>query len=301
MNIAVLMSTYNGQQYIKEQIESILAQEGDFKLYLWVRDDGSTDGTQQILQQYADRGQLQWYTGKNLRSAKSFLDLVSHCPGYEYYAFADQDDTWYPNKLSRGISAIEQMQCPAISCANARLVDARGEFLGRNVYQRIPHDDFYSVVCGGNIMGCTMTFNSKLAQILQRHPVPEAVTMHDAILLDICTLYGGRIVFDMEPYMDYRQHGSNVVGTQWKKTDAIKSRLDEIRQPQPISIAQQAKAILDVYEDAPQGEKREFLERVSHYRDSFWKALSLACSGKPKYNGLNMAVTKRLTILLRNR
>ncbi len=301
MKAVVLMSTYNGEKYIREQLDSILAQQGAFEVNICVRDDGSSDGTCRILQEYADAGKLQWYTGRNLRSARSFFDLVQHCRGYDYYAFADQDDYWHPDKLKEAIAALEDKKCPAIYCANARLVDSNGADLGRNVYNRVPHCDFYSVVCGGNIMGCTMVFNDSLARLIQENPVPEHMIMHDSIILSICTLHDGVIVFDEKPYMDYRQHGSNVVGAQWTKWDALKDRLERITKPQEISIAQQAESVLAAYPDSQNTEKRKFLQRVAAYRKSFGSAISLSCSRKPKFNGVNMAITMRLAILFRNR
>ena len=66
MKVVVLLSSYNGEKYIQEQIDSILHQEGDFELDLWIRDDNSTDRTREILKKYEKAGKLQWYTGKNL-------------------------------------------------------------------------------------------------------------------------------------------------------------------------------------------------------------------------------------------
>lgn len=81
MKAAVLMSTYNGARFIREQLDSILDQTGEFELDLWVRDDGSTDGTKDILNDYESRGLLRWYTGENLGPAQSFLDLVRQHSG----------------------------------------------------------------------------------------------------------------------------------------------------------------------------------------------------------------------------
>ena len=72
---SVLMSTYNGERYLRQQIDSILQQEG-VKVQLLVRDDGSTDNTLDILNGYAQKGLLKWYQGENLKSARSFLTLL---------------------------------------------------------------------------------------------------------------------------------------------------------------------------------------------------------------------------------
>lgn len=301
MKLAVLLSSYNGEKFIKEQIDSILAQRGDFSLDLWVRDDGSSDSTTQILEEYAQAGKLRWYTGNNLKPAKSFMDLLLHCPGYDYYAFADQDDYWYPEKLQIGLDLLKDITGPAISFANARLVDGSLQPLGRNVYKNPPQKDFYSLVCGSNIIGCTMVLNSTLARMAQEKPMPEELFMHDYYLLNLCTLYDGTVVYDPMPHMDYRQHGGNVIGAKWTKMDALKDRFRRITTPAKVSIAVQSQSLDVLYPDAPNKEKQTFLKKVAGYRRSFFTALSLACSRKPHFNGKNMAITIRLSFLLRNR
>lgn len=299
MRLAVLLSSYNGEKFIREQISSILTQQGDFTLDLIVRDDGSTDGTPAILQEYADAGKLRWYTGENLKPAQSFLHLLKNAPDYDYYAFADQDDYWHPDKLSAALRTIEDAPGPAIACANARLVDGELNGLGRNVYQRIPKTDFYSLLVGSNIIGCTMVFNREMARLVQEKPAPKEIFMHDSYLLQLCALEGGTIVYDEVPHMDYRQHGGNVVGAKWTKWDALCDRIRRITTPNKVSIATQAQSLMDLYPGT--GDKGAFLRQVASYRRSFGSALTLACSRKPRFNGRNMELTIRLAILLRNR
>lgn len=301
MKVAVLMSTYNGEKYLEEQIRSILGQQGDFFLELWVRDDGSQDRTRELLETYAQEGKLQWYTGVNLKPAKSFLDLLLHCPGYDYYAFADQDDIWYPDKLQRGIGLLQDCDGPGISFANAQLVDGELNPLGRNVYKRQPRTDFYSLLIAGNVLGCTMLLNREMAELVRGKSMPETINMHDYYLLNLCTLYGGTVAYEQTPCMDYRQHGANVVGAKWTKCSALQDRLRRITTPAKVSIATQAQTILRQYGDAPDEEKVAFLRQVAEYRHSFLTAMRLACSRKPRFNGKNMEFTIRLAILLRNR
>lgn len=301
MKIAVLMSSYNGERYIKTQIDSVLAQEVDGQVDLWVRDDGSSDATREILQQYADEGKLRWYTGENLKPAKSFLDLVKHCPGYDYYAFCDQDDYWHPDKLEQGIARIRQAQGPAMSFANARLVDSQLNDLGRSVYNRIPRTDFYSVTCGGGILGCTVIFNRAVAELIAAYGNPEKLIMHDSYAAILCTLFDGVIEFDPQPHMDYRQHGTNAVGTNWTKWDALKDRLNRITTREVVTIAEMAQSILDGAPGGADPEKLAFLRRVANYPKRFRSAVSLALSSKPKFNGPSMELTMRLAIVLRNR
>ena len=107
-NILVLMSTYNGEKYLKEQIDSILAQK-NVEVTIQVRDDGSTDGTIRILEEYQKCGKLNWYSSTNMGPAKSFLDLVYNAPlKYDYYAFCDQDDYWKEDKLYKAIETVSE-------------------------------------------------------------------------------------------------------------------------------------------------------------------------------------------------
>lgn len=299
MRLAVLLSSYNGEKFIARQLDSILAQTGDFSLDIIVRDDGSTDATCDILQVYADAGKLRWYTGQNLKPAKSFLDLLYNAPGYDFYAFCDQDDYWYPEKLQSALSAISQEKKPAIAFCNARLTDGDLNPLGRNVYKRRPRTDFYSLLVGSNIIGCTMVFNSQMARLVQEKPLPGEIFMHDSYLLQLCALEGGSILYDEDPHMDYCQHGGNVVGAKWTKWDALRDRIHRVTKPNKVSIATQAKSLMDLYPG--EGEKGAFLAQVATYRRSFSSALKLAASKKPKFNGRNMEITYRLAILLRNR
>ena len=105
--IQVLMSTYNGKDYLREQIDSILAQnckeQMGVSLKLFIRDDGSKDGTQKILDEYAEKypDRISWYQGENIGVIKSFFELMEKSDEKaEYYAFSDQDDYWHKEKLS---------------------------------------------------------------------------------------------------------------------------------------------------------------------------------------------------------
>lgn len=301
MKLAVLMSCYNGERFLRQQIDSILAQQCDAQVELWVRDDGSTDGTAAILQSYADAGKLRWYQGENCKPAKSFLDLVRHCEGYDFYAFADQDDVWYPEKLQAGLDRLKSLSGPGLAFANAHLVSGDLSDLGRNVYQKTPRCDFYSLLCGANVMGCTAMFNRALADLVRGVAMPEKLIMHDVYLAVLCALFDGTVVYDPAPYMDYRQHGANAVGAQWTKWAALKNRLHRITGKAKVSISEQAQSLLTLYPDIPNENHLQFLKQVCGYRRNIFTAAALACSRKPRYNSRNMAVTMRLAIFLRNR
>lgn len=301
MRLAVLMSTYNGERFIRQQIDSILGQVCNCQVDLCVRDDGSWDNTIAILEEYAAAGKLHWYRGKNLKPAKSFLDLLKHCPGYDYYAFSDQDDYWYPDKLQNSIDRLSGIIIPALSFANARLVDVALQPLGRNVYRNPPHTDFWSVTCGAGILGCTVVFNKMLAHLIQEKPLPQELIMHDYYLGIVCALHDGMILYDHAPCMDYRQHGSNVIGSSSRKIDALKDRIRQLTVKNSRTLDMMAASICENYPDVPNRENWEWLYNVSRYRESFFRAAKLALDWRPTYNSRNMEITLRLSILLRNR
>ena len=103
--VQVFLSSYNGEKYIEEQIDSVLQQKG-VEVRILVRDDGSNDKTVDILEMLYKKGKINFYKGENIGYAKSFLNLLTHDNKADYYAFCDQDDFWLSNKLIEGIKKI---------------------------------------------------------------------------------------------------------------------------------------------------------------------------------------------------
>lgn len=299
--IAILMSTYNGECFLREQIESILHQNCSICFDLYVRDDGSTDRTQAILEEYASAGILKWYAGTNVGSACSFLKLLKKCPGYNYYAFADQDDFWKPDKLKMGIRYLEGISYPMLYCSNAELVDEKLNTLNRLVYRKEPRTDFNTLACAGGLLGCTMICNDALAKVIIDGDMPSKIVMHDFFCALVCLAIGGEILYDGEAYMKYRQHSNNVVGVSYGFINIIKDRVREIISKPSVSIADQAAEVLQLYFSEISVEKREWLLRISDYRKSFFTRFLLSISPKTKYINVNMGIKLRGAILLGNR
>lgn len=295
------MSSYNGEKYIREQIDSILSQVGDFQLDLWIRDDGSKDSTKKILQQYANEGKLRWYSGSNLRPAKSFMDLLFHCPGYDLYSFADQDDYWMPNKIDAAVKKMEGQKGYVLYFGNAELVGSDLSALGRNVYKKNPKTDFETLTCAAGILGCTLMINSELAKQIQEIELPKNFIMHDFYIGEVCLALGGRIVYDPVVYMKYRQHENNVVGVANGALGIIKNRFKKITEKAEIGIAEQAQEIIRIYGKELRPESYKWLKQVAEYRNSLVKRIRLAVSRRTSYVNKNAAVTIRVGILLGNR
>ena len=122
-HVVVLLSTYNGERFLEEQLESIVAQKG-VKPTIIVRDDGSTDRTREILDKWQEGGRLRWYNGPNMGPARSFLNLLRDSDDADYYAFSDQDDYWLPEKLDVATSKLAPYgDEPALYFSQTQLVD----------------------------------------------------------------------------------------------------------------------------------------------------------------------------------
>lgn len=217
--VSVLMSTYNGERFLRHQIDTILAQEG-VEVRLLVRDDGSGDGTQHLLEEYKEKGLLDWYTGGNLGPARSFMHLLAEAPPAGFYAFADQDDHWLPDKLAAAVEHLGQTERPALCFCPVQPVDeALQPLLAAPAPQ--PQLTYGEALVYQFVNGCAMVFNAALRTIALRYE-PAELAMHDLWLYALCHAVGGQVYYDATPRLYYRQHAANVVGqgsalTLWKR------------------------------------------------------------------------------------
>lgn len=220
-DITVLLSSYNGEKYIKEQIDSILQQNG-VELRILIRDDGSTDKTVQIIESYQTKN-ISLIKGENVGSTRSFFELIKQAPESSFYAFSDQDDVWDPDKLSVAINHIKEFSSiPAIYSSNTRLVDCN---LKPIAYESLnPRTTLGSALVKNYATGCTIAFNQNLMKFLRRS-VDISVPYHDWWANLVALSVGGVSVYDTEPHISYRQHANNVVGATISKTQKWKSRL----------------------------------------------------------------------------
>lgn len=231
--VAVLMSTYNGEEFLKEQIDSILTQER-VKIELYVRDDGSSDRTVEILRSYAERGSLILYEGKNCGVGNSFMELVYTVDeNFDYYAFSDQDDIWLPDKVRCAVDTMQNQKNPTLYTGNQMLVDRTGRELGIR-YQEVPPTDYHQILCGNMLSGCTMVFNRELFCLLRdekRRPSSLLLQnrIHD-VWVAMTAAVTGAIFFDKESHILYRQHERNVVGAGKKKIgDRFKEVVEKMK------------------------------------------------------------------------
>lgn len=269
--VAVLLSTYNGHQYIRELVDSVLAQEGvDVKLQ--VRDDGSTDDTIEILKAYDDP-RITIRTGNNLKPALSFLTLLRECDDADYYAYCDQDDYWYPNKLITSIKELEVTSEPALFISTYDVCD---EHLNKMFTFDMKFEEPLSLqdtLLYRAPSACNMVFNHALREIINKSN-PSNVRMHDFWTLIVSEAHNYEIITSDVPLIMYRQHVGESVGI----TPTIMTRIRRLVNSFNNGNNErwrQAKDAYDVYKDEIPKEQREVLEAVVNYRDSFKNKIKL--------------------------
>lgn len=216
--VAVLMSTYNGEKYVKEQIQSILNQKGvDVKLI--VRDDGSSDSTVKIVKDFCSKcNNVVLFAESNVGCKWSFFKLAEYASqslrDYEYFAFSDQDDFWLQDKIRTAIDILNEVyqSSPLLYISETVLVDHN---LNKISIMTKPKSTFrYTIEESLMIQpapGCVMVFNKTLLDLFIKTNMND-MFLHDESLYKICLICGGKVIFDNRAFIYYRQHGNNTIG-----------------------------------------------------------------------------------------
>ena len=229
--VHILLSTYNGEKYIKEQLESIFSQTyGDIRLY--IRDDGSTDGTVEKIKQYLNAypeyaSRTQWIsneTHENLGYMQSFWELLKAASGADYYAFCDQDDVWLPEKVERGVRALEREQetskLPLLYFSNFYQCNENlSEKKAGLVYSGTIK--FENVLFYTPAFGFTIFINEKLRQ-MALGDFNHADLPHDGWVQKIAAAFG-KIIYDSACTAYYRRHENAVTANNASKLSLVRN------------------------------------------------------------------------------
>lgn len=211
--VDILLSTYNGQEWIDEQIRSIFAQDyPDWRLL--IRDDGSTDQTVEKLLAWKKRfpDRISLYLEENIGIVGSFNRLLSLSEAH-YIAFADQDDSFKPDKLSKLMSLMESDQ-PLLIHHDLEVVDATLKQLHPSFWAKMRLNlspNLSRLLVQNSVTGCACLFNRALLNIAA--PIPQEAAMHDHWIALSAAAFG-KIRALQEPLTLYRQHGRNQIGAQ---------------------------------------------------------------------------------------
>ncbi len=297
----VLLSTYNGEKYLAEQLDSLLAQDYT-DILIHIRDDGSADSTRLILDRYAARYKnISVVRGDNLGVAQSFFQLLQNADETaDYFAFCDQDDVWLPNKLSRAASALSEIdaQTPALYFSSFELVDEQLNHLGYPPPFR--YIGFQNALVQNVATGCTVVLNrAGRALVLSR--LPEHVIMHDWWSYLVMSALG-KLVYDDAVTVKYRQHASNAVGYGSSPLHRFGKKIARFTsQNLPIFYAhRQAQELNRLYADALSQNDLKTLDSFIHSKQSFLSRIRYALLGNVRRSSpLDTFLLKFLIILNR--
>ena len=296
------MSTYNGEKYLREQIDSILSQKG-VNVELFVRDDGSRDSTIDILSDYEKINKnIHVEQGANLGHTKSFIHALTSAPEFDYYAYSDQDDVWLDEKLISAVTLIKEKEfyhsknVPVIWHCNYNFVDSNLNFIrAYRQEKRICSLESFALSQYGR--GCAIVMNASVRKVLKNF---QAFCMtHDNSLFPLVCASAGYIILDPHVYFLYRQHGNNVSKPPATLKDRIMLALKNVTKKSRYGT-EYAKRILQVYGDKLPSDTRNNLILVAGYREHWLYRIKIILSPKFATGYFLRTLFGKIRILLGN-
>lgn len=273
--VEILLATYNGEQYLREQLESILSQDYD-NWIIRVCDDASSDSTYNILKEYQGQYPHKFILTKNRvrfgSAKKNFMQLIrsSTC---DYVMCCDQDDVWLPNKISVTINEMkknEQEDMPVLVHTDLKVVDSNLQVLSESFFE---HSNFrkefklHDILIQNFVTGCTMMMNRPMVTLMSRVVDCDNILMHDWVASVLATSTGKVAFVDM-PTMLYRQHAINSVGAKKYGFVLFVSKLKDAKMKQSlVNTMMQASVIADLYQDILDKDKYQFI----HQYGTLWE------------------------------
>lgn len=264
--VVILLSTFNGQRYLDELINSLYAQTYQ-NFSILVRDDGSSDQTVAILKKFTEKySNMTLIEGNNIGVIKSFSYLLKQCPAnlQQFYAFCDQDDVWQPAKIENAVRQLNATANPASALYCTRLEYTDSE-LNRIGFSAIPRFfGFENALIENSAIGCTMVFGAAIREtILAANP--ERMMMHDWWAYLAASAFG-QVIYDPEPGIRYRQHANNVVGWDKRLSKLLKKSSGFLRNilsdKQGLQSLRQAEYFLNTYPELPEEKQKLIVELI---------------------------------------
>jgi glycosyltransferase involved in cell wall biosynthesis len=272
--VQVLLSTYNGVEFLRPLLRS-LDEQTHPRLELLVRDDGSTDGTTELLREHAGPVPLELRAGAHVGLPATYFELLRESRAdADLFAFCDQDDVWLPGKVARAVEALGETDpaVPAMYCGRTQYVDRELRPMGLSDLPLRPLT-FQHALMQNVATGCTIVMN-RAARDLLAESTPDGVFMHDAWAYLVIAAFGS-VVYDPVPMVLYRQHGNNTIGRPRGWLDRL-VRL--VRHGWTWPHLLQAAQFERVYGARLQGDDRRALDRLLLSRTSFRHRVRYALS-----------------------
>lgn len=297
MKVAVVLSTYNGEKYLREQIESILSQTS-VDISLFIRDDGSTDGTKEILQNYESRKNVKIIYGNNVGYVRSFSTMLFQADQFDYYAFSDQDDYWLSNKIYEGCRQLEKFDLvPALYYSNLWVCNEKLEPQKKTSLDKRKMT-LRSVITRRSIAGCTMIINNKMYNVLvgDNNQASNITVSHDNYIVTLCYTIGGKVICDSNSYIHYRQHGQNTSGSTNSPIKRIRKEIKEIKNGKGNEV-RIASSILKHYSNCITSDSKATLELIQSVQGNYVSRLKCAISPSFSTGDIRLTIVGKIKML----
>ncbi len=283
-SVLVLLSTYNGERFLREQLDSLYSQI-NVNVQILARDDGSKDGTRDILSEYQmSKGQLNIIDGSNIGVANSFFKLVEyaseHYRHYDYFAYSDQDDVWFPDKLYKAVYLLEKSDYHyKLAYSSLTTTDENLKPLGCDAVDGIVYT-LNSNIVSNHIAGCCQVFNRALLEkinLINSHKTNRKITfLHDTWTSLVAFALDGYVIHDSFPRMYYRQHSGNVVGNNKEGLlNLYKKRISRYINAESRPKSDKCRYIQNLMWDEIPERNRPFIDLCANYRTSIIKKVRL--------------------------
>lgn len=267
--VMVLISTYNGEKYLEELLDSVLKQK-NVDVDILIRDDGSTDNTINIIKKYAQKeSNIEFFVGKNIGYAKSFWNLIKKTYNYKYYAFCDQDDIWQNNKLEQAVKMINDYSTediPILYTSNVISVNNNMEIISHNAFNCKKTLNIYESFQKSILPGCTFVFNDNAAQILKKYD--GYMESHDWAAYTIVTTFG-KVLYDTDSYIYYRIHENNTIGKKNSKVEEYISKIKRFFKKSTNTRSKFARDFFECYNDLLPDKIREEIKDLAYYKENY--------------------------------
>jgi glycosyltransferase involved in cell wall biosynthesis len=291
--INVLMSTYNGEKYVEEQVKSVLDQV-DVDVTLQIRDDGSTDNTVEKISSFKLQN-IRLLKSENVGWKRSFWELINSAnTKYDYYAFADQDDVWEQDKLQRAIELLKSNEA-YVYISNLEDVDRNLQPIGLKYSPNFkPQQTMPSAFFEGIGTGATIVFTKAFLEILHQHKVHENIS-HDAYVVALARFLSDRgVIYDSESRILYRNHETNATGlaSNQKSKHSLSDYYSRYKKNKVKPFSERAKEILEGYKDQLSEEKIRDLTIISTSNENLKSRFRILFN--PSFNLRNLRKTLQL-------
>lgn len=278
--IQILLSTYNGEAHLREQLNSYLGLDGFDKVKVLIRDDGSTDGTLEILKEYVDKHGFELIEGENIGLNASMHELIKACDteNCKYFAFSDQDDSWLPCKLERARTALDALDdsVPNLYAASSSLTDESLNITGHTLIPKRPLT-FYNAMIQNVCVGHTQVCNRELIKLLRLH-FSDDIYVHDSWNYTIASAFG-KVIYDNEQTTLYRQHESNAIGYK-SGFSSFLMRVKRLKSGKSRRYSYQLRAFYDLFGEEIPKPFRDEMDRYFKKQRNFFTRLGYIMTTK---------------------